>query len=101
VQVDPSGRLARSEETQGICSTLYLNAGIYMMSRKILHDIPPGLQASLNKNVFRGCLKTGRTLEASSRQLRCVDIGTPERYRIAQDALSSWKQVWQGVKVNL
>jgi NDP-sugar pyrophosphorylase family protein len=89
VQVDPSGKLARFEEKQGVCSTLYLNAGIYMMSRSILHDIPPGLQVSLEQELFPRWLKDGKNIRGFISSARCVDIGTPERYRIAQDALAN------------
>jgi NDP-sugar pyrophosphorylase family protein len=89
VQVGPGGELVKFEEKQGACFTRYLNAGIYMMSRSILYDIPPGVQVSLERELFPRWLEEGKHIKAFIRSGKCVDIGTPERFRIAQDALAN------------
>jgi len=89
VQVGPSGKLMLFEEKQGPCFTRYLNAGIYMMSRSILYDIPSGVQVSLERELFPRWLEDGKDIKALICSGKCVDIGTPERYRIAQDALAN------------
>jgi NDP-sugar pyrophosphorylase family protein len=89
VLVDPSGKLARFEERQGPVPTRYLNAGIYLMSQRMLYDIPLGLPVSLEQEVFPRWLEEGKHVRAFVCSSRCVDIGTPDRYRSAQDSLAN------------
>ena len=64
----------------------YVNAGIYVMQRRAAERLPAGVAASLEREL----------IPALVREERCfgfpvpgplTDIGTPERYRAAQQAL--------------
>ena len=59
-----------------------------MVSLQILYDIPDG-QVSLERELFPRWLEEGRNLRAFVWPGTCVDIGTPERYRSAQELLGS------------
>src|SRR5271166_4910654 len=47
VLLDGVGKLLGFAEKQDPFHTPYVNAGIYMMSRQMLYEIPPGLEVSL------------------------------------------------------
>jgi mannose-1-phosphate guanylyltransferase len=89
VRVDAFGRLARFNEKQGCADSPYLNAGIYILSRNILYEIPSGVPVSLEQELFPRWLAERKDIHAFVHQGKCVDIGTPERYRVAQDTLAS------------
>ena len=89
VRVDGSGRLARFDEKQGSTGAPYANAGIYMMSQSMLNDIALGVPVSLEREIFPRWLAEGKDIRAFIHTGDCVDIGTPERYRVAQDILAN------------
>ncbi len=89
VLADAEGRLVRFEEKEGVVGSRYHNAGIYMMARRLLYDIPPGVPISLERDVLPRWLAEGRDIRVYYAPVRCVDIGTPERYRSAQSILAN------------
>jgi NDP-sugar pyrophosphorylase family protein len=89
VLVDGRGRLAGFAEKQNTFHSPYVNAGIYLIASRIVQDIPPGLQTSLEKELFPQWLREGRHVRAFVCPQRCVDIGTPDRYMNAQDILAT------------
>jgi NDP-sugar pyrophosphorylase family protein len=88
VQVDVFGRLARFDEKQGSPDARYVNAGIYILSRTMLCDIPSRVCVSLERDLFPRWLAEGRDIRVFVHPGRCIDIGTPERYHAAQDVLA-------------
>ena len=89
VLIDQNGKLTRfAEKESGLNSKYYINAGIYMMSRRLLHEIPVGVQISLEKELFPRWTEAGKDMRAFFHAGSCVDIGTPDRYQIAQQILS-------------
>jgi NDP-sugar pyrophosphorylase family protein len=88
VLVDQSGRIVKFEEKRPLRESAYVNAGIYMLSRSLLFDIPPAVQVSLEHVLFPRWLGEGYLIRASVCSGVCVDIGTPERYQGAQAALA-------------
>lgn len=88
VQVDPRGLVAQFQEKQPQLRTQYVNAGIYMMSRRMLYDIPADREISLEKEVFPRWINEGHFISAFVGGAPCVDIGTPDRYQRAQTALA-------------
>jgi NDP-sugar pyrophosphorylase family protein len=88
VLLDQNDRLVRFEEKQGPSGAKYLNAGIYLVSRSLLFDIPAGLQISLERELLPRWLKEGKYVKGFVHSGMCVDIGTPERYQGAQDRLA-------------
>jgi mannose-1-phosphate guanylyltransferase len=89
VLVGPDGKLARFEEKQSRFCTRYFNAGVYVLSRRILDDIPLGIQISLEQELFPRWLEEGKHIRTFVSSGRCVDIGTPERYLTAQESLAN------------
>ena len=89
VLVDDRGRLVRFEEKQDSFHAAYVNAGIYMISRQMLYEIPPGIEISLEKELLPRWLNQGMDITGFVSLSRCIDIGTPERYRNAQDILAN------------
>jgi NDP-sugar pyrophosphorylase family protein len=88
VQLDASGRLARFDEKQGPADTHCVNAGIYLLSRDMLRDMPSGVCISLERELFPRWLVERRDIRVFVHPGKCVDIGTPERYNVAQDLLA-------------
>jgi NDP-sugar pyrophosphorylase family protein len=89
VLIDGSGKLAGFAEKQDSFHAPYVNAGIYMMSRQMLYEIPPGREVSLERELLPQWLRQGKNILAFVCPGRCIDIGTPERYRSAQDILAN------------
>jgi D-glycero-alpha-D-manno-heptose 1-phosphate guanylyltransferase len=89
VQIDESGWIERFEEKQSLRTTKYSNAGIYAVSRQLLHSIAPGRQISIERELFPLWLEERRNVRAFIFSGKCIDIGTPERYEIAQRTLAS------------
>ncbi len=88
VRVDSSGRILQFDEKQGPARTHYVNAGIYVMSKKLLSEIPAEHAVSLEREVFPRWLEEGKSIRAFVCPNKCVDIGTPDRYQTAQNALA-------------
>jgi NDP-sugar pyrophosphorylase family protein len=90
VLADENWKLERFVEKQpGGGSRHYINAGIYILSTRLLRQIPVGTQISLETELFPRWIEAGRDMRAFLHGGRCVDIGTPERYRVAQQLLAS------------
>ena len=88
VSVDSSNRVLGFKEKQTSTGNFHVNAGIYMAAKRVLQHVPPGVRVSLEEELFPRWLAEGRYLRAFSHPGKCVDIGTPERYQIAQDILA-------------
>jgi NDP-sugar pyrophosphorylase family protein len=89
IRIDGQHRICSFDEKSTLNPSKYLNAGIYVISRNLIAGIPPQTSLSLEKDVFPAWLKEGRRIHASIFAGHCVDIGTPERYKSAQQCLSS------------
>jgi NDP-sugar pyrophosphorylase family protein len=87
VTLDAQGNLAEFAEKHG--SAPFINAGVYAFSRAILDSIPAGIQVSLEKDLLPRWIQDGVSVRAFTHPGVCVDIGTPERYRLAQYMLAS------------
>jgi mannose-1-phosphate guanylyltransferase len=88
VVLDDDGSVVQFVEKERSPSARYLNAGIYMLSREIVYDIPSGLPLSLERELFPAWIANGRRIRAFIHAGKCVDIGTPERYQSAQGTLA-------------
>jgi mannose-1-phosphate guanylyltransferase len=89
VSVDDNGKVLGFKEKQSTLRTHYVNAGIYAMSKHALVRIQPGVQISLETDLFPRWLADGKYLRAFTHRGECVDIGTPERYQRAQLSLAN------------
>jgi NDP-sugar pyrophosphorylase family protein len=59
----------------------YINAGLYLLQREAIAEIPAGKPVSLEKDVFPKCC--GRGFYALKGEFPFIDIGTPESYQRA------------------
>jgi NDP-sugar pyrophosphorylase family protein len=93
VSMDANGRMLAFQEKQQYSGPKYINAGIYLVSRDILLEIPAGSEVSLERELLPQWLDRGRSITTTVDRATCYDIGTPERYRIAQAALAEAEAV--------
>lgn len=88
VLINGDSKLASFDEKQAPMHAPYVNAGVYILSRQMLYEIPAGVQISLERSLLPRWLQQGRHIKGFIYSGRCVDIGTPERYRYAQSILA-------------
>jgi D-glycero-alpha-D-manno-heptose 1-phosphate guanylyltransferase len=88
VLVDADGNIAGFAEKQGPLNAPYLNAGIYLVLRQMLYDIPVGVEVSLERELLPQWLRQAKSIKGFIHVGRCFDIGTPERYWDAQQLLA-------------
>jgi D-glycero-alpha-D-manno-heptose 1-phosphate guanylyltransferase len=67
----------------------YVNAGIYATSATLLCGIPDGVKISLEEQLLPTWIRQNNSVRAYITPGPCVDIGTPDRYSIAQTLLAS------------
>jgi NDP-sugar pyrophosphorylase family protein len=89
VSVDSDGRVLGFKEKQSASGRQYVNAGIYLVNKQILDEIPTGIQVSLEAELFPRWLGESKHLRAFHYSGQCIDIGTPDRYRDAQITLAN------------
>lgn len=88
VCVSEKNRIVSFDEKPSSRHAHYSNAGIYMLPVPLLYHIPEGRPVSLEREIFPLWLSEGRKLQAFVSNGACVDIGTPERYELAQRLLA-------------
>jgi NDP-sugar pyrophosphorylase family protein len=89
VSVGPNRRVLGFKEKQSATGMQYVNAGIYMVAKKILCQMPLNQRVSLEEELFPRWLAEGENIRAFHHSGRCIDIGTPERYLHAQETLAN------------
>jgi len=88
IQVDQNGNLALFEEKRRVDGPQYMNAGVYVVSQRVVGGMPTGSRISLENELFPRWLRAGKRVRAFVHSGECIDIGTPERYRSAQRILA-------------
>jgi len=88
VAVKPNGEVALFDEKNSSCRASYVNAGIYKFKVEMLYEIPAGREVSLEKEMLPQWLNEGKHIRGFVHAGQCLDIGTPERYQVAQTALA-------------
>jgi NDP-sugar pyrophosphorylase family protein len=83
VCVGRDGRIVRFEEKGGADGPGWINAGIYLLDRSLIEEIPqrPG---SLERELLPAWV-LDRRVRVFCRDSRFLDIGTPESYAVAED----------------
>lgn len=82
VELDPDGVVTAFREKQPQGGPGWINAGVYLMERRLLEAIAPGREVSLEREVFPAWV--GRELHGYAEGQRFLDIGTPESFAQAQ-----------------
>jgi D-glycero-alpha-D-manno-heptose 1-phosphate guanylyltransferase len=80
VEVAGSGRVKRFGEKGKHRPRGWINAGIYLMSRALIEDIPAGVTVSLERELIPSWLKRGARVFGHRRGGRFIDIGTPDSF---------------------
>lgn len=88
VLFDGNGRIYKFQEKISTKKPSYVNAGVYLISRSLLFGIPYGNPVSIERELFPRWLREKKLVWAALSSSACVDIGTPERYLLAQTALA-------------
>jgi D-glycero-alpha-D-manno-heptose 1-phosphate guanylyltransferase len=90
ILMNQEGKVESFDEKQAPLHASYVNAGIYMLPQQMLREVPAeGRGVSLERELIPRWLRQGRYIKGFLSSGRCVDIGTPERYRNAQSVLAS------------
>ena len=82
VQVDENGLVLRFDEKNRSGGPGWINAGIYLINRRLLLTIPASRAVSLEQEMFPVWI--GRGLYGYKSKGRFLDIGTPEAYAMAK-----------------
>lgn len=82
VKVDTDGKVTDFKEKGSGQDSGWINAGIYLLNRDLLDEIPVNRAVSLEREIFPGWI--GRGLYGFQSEARFMDIGTPEAYSSAQ-----------------
>ena len=82
VHVDEDGLVLRFDEKGQNGGPGWINAGIYLLNRRLLLTIPSSGAVSLEREMFPAWI--GRGLYGYRSEGRFLDIGTPEAYILAE-----------------
>jgi D-glycero-alpha-D-manno-heptose 1-phosphate guanylyltransferase len=83
VEVDADGLVLGFHEKDDKDSPGLINAGIYLIRRRLLWEIPEGRSVSLERDMIPGWV--GQRLFGYTCKARFIDIGTPESYASAAE----------------
>ena len=83
VLMDKDGRITHFEEKGGSSGEGWINAGIYLLNRRLLRTIPVSVAVSLEREMFPSWI--GRELYGYRSEGYFIDIGTPETYVKAEE----------------
>ena len=87
VQVGRDGRITSFEEKDGNKGSGWINAGVYLISRRLIQTIPPDRSVSLEREMFPIWISEG--LYGCQIGDAFLDIGTPESLALAADFFAS------------
>ncbi|HEY7309373.1 MAG TPA: nucleotidyltransferase family protein [Gemmataceae bacterium] len=88
VCVAPDGRILRFEEKNQAAGAGWVNAGIYLLQRSLIEEIPADGPASLERDLFP-MWAAGKRCCAFLSGAPFLDIGTPESYAQAEAFFAS------------
>ncbi len=83
VALAENGHIQGFEEKGESESPSWINAGVYLMKKRLLESIPSGRPYSLEQDFFPGLI--GKGLYGYGCKGEFLDIGTPESYLLAED----------------
>lgn len=83
VQTGPDGRILRFDEKSDAHGAGWVNAGIYLVKRSLIQEIPPDVPLSLEHDMFP-LWTAGKRCFGFPTESFFLDIGTPESYAQAE-----------------
>jgi len=87
VVLDQECRVESFVEKSGAGGAGFINAGVYLMERALIKEIPPGRVLSLEKDIFPKWIGR-RFFGHASNAPMFIDIGTPQSFQRAQSLFS-------------
>lgn len=92
LRIDPATQLVTSfGEKQPAAGPAWVSAGVYLLPRSLLLEVPEGRFVSLEREIFPAWAAQGR-LGAYRADTDFVDIGTPGRLVRARKLMAGWVQ---------
>jgi len=93
VQMDDDGKVVHFEEKPHRPPTNLINAGVYIVNKKVLQDIPTGKEVYFEREVLPKFVSEGQVYAYKMpREYYWVDLGTPEdlfyAHQIAMDEIA-------------
>jgi NDP-sugar pyrophosphorylase family protein len=88
IEVDGAGNLVQFLEKAQSPAARYLNAGVYAIAVPRLLEMPEGVAISLEREMFPRWIGRGLNVKGFVYSGKCIDIGTPDRYRLANEVLA-------------
>jgi len=79
VELEANGRVTRFAEKQQCSEPGWINAGVYLLEKALIQEIPQGRAVSLEREMVPTWLEN-RALFGFRSEGRFLDIGTPESY---------------------
>lgn len=89
VEIDEEDGIVHFCEKKGSRSPGLINAGVYLIRRKMLSQIPSETLCSLEENVFPNIVH--KQLFGFTVDDPFIDIGTPDSYQAAQHFFDNWR----------
>ena len=86
VEIDVQGMILSFNEKSSNCRSGLINAGVYILERKLIERIEKGKMISLEKDIFPNILR-GALSSCRIKSGIFIDIGTPESYASSQEIL--------------
>jgi len=89
IETEPDGRVRRFVEKPppGEATTNLINAGIYILDREVIRNIPPNTRYMFEHHLYPTLLSQGVPIYAYRSDAYWIDIGTPEKYLQVQHDL--------------
>lgn len=75
----------RPHAVTALSDTLLKSGGLYVLSKKIIKDIAPDVPVRLDRDVIPRLVASGETVLGFPTEDAILDIGTPEKYRYAEE----------------
>ena len=93
VETDPQGRVQRFVEKPppGETASNMINAGIYILERDVLDDVPTNTHYMFEHHLFPKLLESGRPVYGFPSDAYWIDMGTPQKYLALQRDLMDSK----------
>jgi NDP-sugar pyrophosphorylase family protein len=89
VRLNPNKRIIKfNEKLKSSCAKDYINCGIYVFNKKVFSYMPDKEIFSLEYDLFPKLI--GREVYGYITTAELIDIGTPQRYRLAQKKLKDF-----------
>lgn len=89
IGIDSTGRVIkcypRPHMVTALSETLRKSGGLYVLSKRILKNIPADISVNFDRDVIPKLVASGETVLGFPTEEAILDIGTPEKYRYAEE----------------